>query len=242
MPTNKDNLITRYNIIKDFTLQEGYNSLLSQYNNQPDTEVNIENVFDGDEPIFIYRDIKMGERNLAIMMNQLNDTKFLFIDTETTGLDFKSDTVWQLAMQLTDFDFNVIETYNFHFDISQYGYDRTLYPIDDTKLKTYQEALTILEQVLETYKPIVIGHNLYFDLNMLERVQSISGYRIASVINKKLCTYNNRWLFKEFHLPNAKLETISKYFGIDTTYHHDAYFDTTMLREVLINLRRYSYV
>ena len=228
------NLSDKYEFFKKCILKEGYLSLKSQYEGLPKEDISdIQQLTYSDNNYLIYDFFKFNlnytTRNLLVMLHQLKMTKFLILDTETTGLNFSKDIPYQVAWVLVDYDFNIIEEFSGYVDINN-----PEYPVNPAihNITTYEDIKDRLSAYINS-DVVLVGHNISFDINMLNNVD------IDLSPMQKYCTYQSRAVFKDKGLPNNKLSTIATAFGVtDTENAHEALFDCKMVLDVLKGIRR----
>lgn len=98
--------------------------------------------------------------------------KYIFLDTETSGLDCYEDRICQLSYLITDEDLNILEAKNFYFYLSEVddGASRVhgLTPDILKELSGGKVFVDFAEEIAEDLKDsMVICHNVDFDLNFL---------------------------------------------------------------------------
>lgn len=184
--------------------------------------------------------------------------KILWLDEETTGLDPNKHTIVQMA-GIIEIDYQVVERFNFYCnpldkEISQDALSLTRKT--EEQLRAYphpDEAYKALFKILGKYcakfdkadKFYVGGFNAKFDIDFLhvwcqERGEKYLGsFLAASTLDPMhliaVCDYLGLTDCSE--LPNRKLVTLCKHFGIKLDENaHDAAYDIEATRELALHL------
>lgn len=195
--------------------------------------------------------------------------KQIFIDTETTGTDPKTCSIFQIA-GIVDIDNEVVEEFSF----STNPYENTIWEdgaIEKTGITpeiaaTYEPASVVFEKfvmMLKKYisyfdkndKFVLIGYNIRFDEEFIrewfKREASTDQYKQMGG------GYGNFFWTPSFDimnwamlyamnfrnkLPNFKLETVANAFGVDfnSDEAHEALYDIKKTRELAIKLAEIS--
>lgn len=122
-------------------------------------------------------------------------TGYIFLDTETTGLEYSKDRIIQLSYIIADKEFKIIEGKNFYLnvdtDISKQATE--IHKIDNNKLLELSNSKKFEDYAKEILWDFqnskVICHNTEFDVNFLEEEFRRLGKSVY--INKKFCTMSN---------------------------------------------------
>lgn len=120
---------------------------------------------------------------------------YVFLDTETSGLNSSRDRVIQLSYIITNDKYEIIEGKNFYLNIDEYiPQEATMvHGIDNEKLKELSGGKTFKDYAKEILWDFqnskVICHNVEFDIAFLEN----EFFRIdkSIKINKTFCTMRN---------------------------------------------------
>lgn len=176
--------------------------------------------------------------------------KLLFIDTETTGLKPGTHGVVQIA-GIVEIDGQVAEEFNFLcgifagqlFDARALEVNgRTVEEINKMPdpLEVYGKLKAIFKKYVDPYnkndKFVIAGQNVAFDYAMMEAFWNKCGdkYWYSWVDFRGLDVITATALFQaagHFKLPNMKLETVARHFGIELKA-HDALHDIRATREI----------
>lgn len=176
--------------------------------------------------------------------------KYIFLDTETSGLDWEEDRICQLSYMVTDSDLNILEAKNFYFYLEHVdtGASRVHGLTPDILLKlsggkVFRDFAKEIQQDLKD--SVVVCHNVDFDLNFLEQEFKRIGVE-DKIYEDCFCTmqaYTN--ILKLPHpyycYKYPKLEEVVYYLGIqkkqikdiinksfkESTGFHDARYDVT---------------
>ncbi len=177
--------------------------------------------------------------------------KILWIDTETTGLEPGRHGIIQVAGHV-EIDGVIIDSFKFHMRpligtaIEQEALDVHGYSID--QIENFPDPIIVKIQLTEIFdrhvnkfdrgdKFIIAGMRTDFDFNMMKVFWEKMGdkyfgsYVDFSTKIDLLPLINILRAMNIIELENAKLETISKYFGVEIQA-HDALSDITATREV----------
>lgn len=183
--------------------------------------------------------------------------KLLYLDTETTGISYRS-TIIQIAA-IVEIDGEIQEVINLHCapfadsDISEEALAITKLTREeifafDSPNSVCEMFTSILGKYVNKYdkndKFIVVGHNVKFDLDMLRNWAFRCGEKfIASYLDFKseFDTLSYVKCLKVFHrLPeteNNKLTTLCEAFGISLENAHDALADIEATRKLFYFLK-----
>jgi len=185
--------------------------------------------------------------------------KYLFVDTETTGLDPKINDVHQIAGQIV-IDGVIVEEFNYQFqphswdNVQEEALAVSGLTVDDLKKRTmtskkaYTEFNMLLCRFVDKYdkkdKFVIGGYNCNFD---------------AGFINEWYAKHGNKYFFglchggayldglllalmyeikcgKVIFEPNRKLGTVAEHLGIELDNAHDALADIRATRQVIKTL------
>lgn len=184
----------------------------------------------------------------------MTDRKVFYFDVETTGLDCTKHSIVQLAY-IVEKNFNVFEAGNLL--IRPFAHD----PIDSEALAihkrtkeevlSYPEPAVVYRDLCEIFNKYIdkydkndkfypAGFNVGFDLDFLSAFFKAMGDNyLGSFLNWKrldpLPFLYNMDFSGELELPNYKLETVCKHYGIDLIA-HDALSDIRATRKLIHSL------
>lgn len=178
--------------------------------------------------------------------------KFLYIDTETTGLKPGINGIVQIA-GIVEVEGVVKETFDFKCQpfpgqlVSKDALAITGLTIE--QIKTFEDPIIIykkLETILNFYvdrydktdKFYMVGQNPKFDFDFLDVWFNKNGnaYLYAYIFYGKIDIISITTLFKmagRIAVDNAKLETLARFFNIEIKA-HDAMSDITATREIFL--------
>ena len=185
--------------------------------------------------------------------------KYLFFDTETTGLPKNynapaSDTdnwprLVQLAWLVTDEKGEVISKHN--YIVKPDGFiiplaASAVHGIEHSKaLEVGEDLLEVLKSFAESmdlHKPTVVGHNVSFDINVLAAEFIRRGMKPALLEAESYCTMKETINFCD--LPNKKypklIELHRKLFKTDFDGAHDALVDVLACAKCFFEYRNLS--
>lgn len=193
---------------------------------------------------------------------------YLIFDWETGGLDAKKVAVTELAMIAMRAD-NFEEVGRISTYIQPYGnYEYQQQALDITGI-TYDDINSgidikdLVKQIIELCKkasftkrkdakPILVAHNVLFDISFLQQVFDHTGEKLEDHIQGKKDFYGNfipqyvdtvelsknKWNREADEIKNYKLETCCIKAGIDVVDTHRAINDTIALKELFIYLTK----
>lgn len=188
--------------------------------------------------------------------------RFLWCDTETTGISTEDSGAFEIGLILVDngkkigervFFLNPLsETIKFHEDAAKiHGYT-------EEKIKGFLpevEAVKDIEKFLRdarelfredsscSEKMIFAGYNCDFDWNHLQAILNRHGYKMGDYftgVKADVFTQVKKAGMKKAlpYLPNRKLGTICEHLGVDLEKAHDALADIKATRLVAVKLHR----
>lgn len=216
-----------------------------------------------DTPINFIKDKKVKQLvytdrslfNFNFMLNELLDTKILFIDTETTGLKPTKQPV-QITAILTDCYLNIIEYKNFF--LHRTDIDPEALSIHRLTPEFLKENETPKNEIFKFFedldipenKIIVTGYNVSFDIETIANLYYTNGVTMPSYFDTTFCLYRSDTIAPKLYpqLRSKKLVNIINVLNLDNGIRnltqklfnispnsHDARYDTVatvlLLRE-----------
>lgn len=180
---------------------------------------------------------------------------YIVIDTETGGLDFKTNALIEVSYAIIINRFIPVRRQLLMFDrkhITEKALEINNYKMED--IRTYDGPMQAVVQFIEdidkvvkaydpTEKIIPVGHNVMFDMKFIKQwMEDMNeGEFYWMFFAKPLDTLtlarearDRGWILTE----NAKLETIAEYFGCERVGAHTAKVDVEMTIDVLEQLLR----
>lgn len=184
--------------------------------------------------------------------------RYLWLDTETTGLDVSDSAPFQISMILVDGGEVVAEK------------EIRLNPLSDRIVwhKEVEDITGITEQDVMTYQPeasgvrelvaflkvnlvpgaryIMAGYNIRFDFQHIEAQMDRYGYSVDEFFDRNSVADVFRQVKAACHarilpwMPNRKLGTVCGYLRVDLEKAHDAMSDIRATREVAHRLHSYG--
>lgn len=119
-----------------------------------------------------YKDYADSVHHLKKSNTPLSEQKFVVIDTETTGLDVKTDQILTIGIvPIVGYEICVDQTaeWTLPLEHSSKG-GHAIHEILERDISKSLPASQVLEQFLEASKgAIIIGHHIAFDVNMLNK-------------------------------------------------------------------------
>lgn len=186
--------------------------------------------------------------------------RFMWIDTETTGIDTSDSAAFQVACVLVDngqlicercFFLNPLsETIKYHEGAgSVHGYSEEQIKAFPPEKEQVSRIATFFEEARElfekdgskTEKMIIAGYNVSFDIGHLKALFERNDYRLEdyflSVIADVFLQVKKAGIQKALpYLPGRKLGTVAKHLGVKLEDAHDALADIRATREVAVKL------
>lgn len=182
--------------------------------------------------------------------------RFMWIDTETTGIDPSNSAAFQVACVLVDngqlicercFFLNPLsETIKYHEGAgSVHGYSeeqiKEFPPEKEEVLKIaafFAEARELFKKDgSKTEKMIIAGYKVGFDIGHIKALLERNGYQLEdyfmSIVADVFLQVKKAEVQKALpYLPDRKLGTVAKHLGVSLENAHDALADITATREV----------
>lgn len=198
-------------------------------------------------------------------MNQtapMRNMRFLWLDTETTGLEVENSSIFQAAMILVEngkvlaercFYLNPLSNTILYDEaagkIHRYSKEQiTSFPPERTQTARIASFLTDARERWQTdgsqtKKLALCGYNIKFDRTHLQALLMRNGFRFDDYFSKpegdvlqQVRIASGRNLLPK--LANQKLETVAQYFGIPMEKAHDALCDIRATRQIAHTLYR----
>lgn len=169
-------------------------------------------------------------------MRQLDKEVFVCLDCETTGLDYKTDKVIEIAV--TKFTLNeVLESYEtlVNPQIAIPEESRKIHHINDDMVKEAPLFDAILPEILRLVGRLpIVGHGIKFDVEMIATGAESLGKNSTIRNNKQIDTLRLARLYGES--PTNSLEMLRKHFNIPEEGAHRAMNDVIVNIEVFRRL------
>lgn len=151
------------------------------------------------------------------------------LDIETTGLDYESDSIIEIGLIRRDLDGSKTL-------ISQFVKPPEKLPLNITRITgitdemlekspSMDEVIESIYPLLTRGNPVIIGHNVTFDLGFIHqaiRRDAILHSKVPD--NDFICTQTLAW-YTIPDAPNLKLATVCEIFEIKRSRNHRAYAD-----------------
>ena len=182
--------------------------------------------------------------------------RFLWLDTETTGLEVTDSAAFELAFILVDagkvlcercFFLNPLsETIKYHEAAGKvHGYseqDIKTFPAESEQMPKIAQ---FLEEAMELWKKdgskseklVVAGYNVEFDIKHLKALLERNGYKwsdyFSDIVADVFVQVKKAGMQKALpYLPDRKLGTVATHLGVNLENAHDALADIKATREV----------
>lgn len=171
----------------------------------------------------------------GLLINEWEKSNLLIFDVESTGTNTTEDEIIQIAAIKINSNGEVLEKFErFIKPRKTVGTSEVVHGFSDEFLQENGEDKSkVLKDFLEFSKDtLVIGHNVQFDISILESELSREGLKS----NEFLGYYDTLEIYRRFYpnLKNHKLETLSKEFHTKHKPSHNAYDDIVATGELLI--------
>lgn len=188
--------------------------------------------------------------------------RFLWLDTETTGIDTSDSSAFELAFILVD-NGNVIcercfflnplsKTIKYHEEAGKiHGYsekDIMSFPSESEQMPKIGE---FLKNCVELFKPdgskreklVIAGYNVNFDIKHLKALLARNGLNYEDYFVSGIADVFEQVKKAGFqkalpYLPDRKLGTVAKHLGVNLENAHDALADIKATREVAKKLQK----
>lgn len=186
---------------------------------------------------FIHPDTITHHEPFSALIEGMKDEKVVVFDVESTGIDTARDEIIQIAAVRLDKNGNVQEKFEKFLTPSiAVGSSEAVHHFSDAFLKKNGESpKKVLEEFCSFIKgTIVVGHNVSFDLHILQ----------SQLMRQNLPTANYETYFdtldlaRRFYpnLPNHRLETLSSLLQTEVSSSHNAMDDILATKDVLCHL------
>lgn len=188
--------------------------------------------------------------------------RFMWLDTETTGIETTDSSAFELAFILVD-NGNVIcercfflnplsETIKYHEEAGKiHGYTEKDIMSFPPEKEQVQKIAEFLKNAVELFKPdgskkeklVIAGYNVNFDIKHLKALLARNGFNyddyFVSNIADVFEQVKKAGIQKALpYLPDRKLGTVAKHLGVNLENAHDALADIKATREVAYKLQR----
>ncbi len=187
--------------------------------------------------------------------------RFLWLDTETTGLEVADSSAFELAMILVDNGKLVCErcfwlnplggAIQYHEDAGKvHGYSEADILAFPPEAEQVPKIAAFLADAREGFKAdgsrseklIIAGYNVGFDIKHLGALLERHGFHLADYVDGSVTAdvfgqVKKAGIQKALpYLPDRKLGTVAKHLGVSLENAHDAMADIRATREVALKL------
>lgn len=172
-----------------------------------------------------------------IMARPIEETRFVVIDTETTGFGvYAGDEIISIAMlemkgtTLTDNKFSSLV--NPHRDIPETS--TTIHGLTDADVQDAPDINTLISQVADFIgDAVIVGHHVGFDVRFLDKtLHRLTGCRFR---NPRLCTMR-LYLGHSGRMGQYSLEQVAEFCEVPITDRHTAHGDALATAHVFAAL------
>lgn len=186
--------------------------------------------------------------------------RFLWLDTETTGLEVTDSSVFELGLILVDngqavcercFFLNPLsETIKYHEEAGKiHGYTEEQIKSFPSEKEQVPKIIEFLKNAMTLFnksspeKLIVAGYNVSFDIKHIKALFERNGYNYNDYFVPSTADVFEQVKRAGFqkalpYLPDRKLVTVAKHLGINLENAHDALADIKATREVARKLQQ----
>lgn len=182
--------------------------------------------------------------------------RFLWLDTETTGLEVTDSAAFELAFILVDggkvicercFFLNPLnDTIKYHEEAGKvHGYSEQDIKSFPDEREQMPKIANFLEEARELWqkdgskseKLVIAGYNVEFDIKHLKALLERNGYKFedyfSNIIADVFVQVKRAGMQKALpYLPDRKLGIVAKHLGVNLENAHDALADIKATREV----------
>ncbi len=182
--------------------------------------------------------------------------RFLWLDTETTGIEVADSAAFELAFILVDggnvvcercFFLNPLnDTIKYHEEAGKvHGYseqDIKSFPDEREQMPKIANFLVEARELWQkdgskSEKLVIAGYNVEFDIKHLKALLERNGYKFedyfSNIIADVFVQVKKAGMQKALpYLPDRKLGTVAKHLGVNLENAHDALADIKATREV----------
>lgn len=188
--------------------------------------------------------------------------RFLWLDTETTGIDPSDSAAFEVAFVLVDngeakcercFFLNPLsDTIKYHEGAGKvHGYSESEIKEFLSEKEQVPKIASFLEEAREMWKKdgsmseklVIAGYNVDFDVRHLKALLERNGFNYSDYFQPYVADVytqvKNASIQKALpYLPDRKLGTVAKHLGVDIENAHDALADIRATREVAVKLHK----
>lgn len=188
--------------------------------------------------------------------------RFLWLDTETTGIEVTNSAAFEVAMILIDngsficercFFLNPLsETINYHEEAGKvHGYseaDIKSFPTESEQVPKIARFLTDARELFQkdgskTEKLVIAGYNVGFDIKHIKALLERNGFKFEDYFSNTVADVfeqvKRAGMQKALpYLPDRKLGTVAKHLGVNLENVHDALADIKATRDVATKLHQ----
>ena len=171
------------------------------------------------------------------MQNNYKTSQLIFLDTETTGLDYNEDRIIQLAcLKIDEMDYDGCWLKNMRYWDSYFNVDTIIssqafdvHGISSAFLKNKPKFTEKASELLDFIKNYtIVAHNAQFDINFLNHEFKIAKY--PSICNTIIDSVDIAKVL--YPGQSVALDALMKKFGMTSRGKHSAVEDALMLAKV----------
>ncbi len=168
-------------------------------------------------------------------LTPIEDVRFVVMDVETTGLNFRQDRICEISMSVVK-DFKEINSFttlinpgvNIPKEVS------AIHGITDDMVAKSPSFENVVNQILDIiYDGVLVGHNIDFDFNFLKNELERIGYSMPDVYRVDTLRLSRRFCKS---LCDYKLETVARSMNLFSSDWHRAENDVQMTAKIFENI------
>ncbi len=171
----------------------------------------------------------------------IENLTFVVLDTETTGLNVKTDTILSVAaIKIINSEVSISDRIEYYVLDSDYSPDQSIeiHGITRNRMNTGEDVNVVMRNIISFVgNGIIVGHHIAFDVKMLDKyVYKLLGFHLK---NKTLDTVGlNHRLEHSFPKPMKpiSLDDLAKKYGIALGDRHTAATDTFITAIIFLKL------
>ena len=188
--------------------------------------------------------------------------RFLWLDTETTGIEVTDSAAFEVAMILIDngsficercFFLNPLsETIKYHEEAGKvHGYSKVdikSFPTESEQVPKLAHFLADARELFQkdgskTEKLVIAGYNVGFDIKHIKALLERNGFKFEDYFSNTVADVfeqvKRAGMQKALpYLPDRKLGTVAKHLGVNLESAHDALADIKAIRDVATKLHQ----
>ncbi|MFC4721805.1 PolC-type DNA polymerase III [Geojedonia litorea] len=158
---------------------------------------------------------------------ELSNTRFVVLDTETTGFDYERDRILSIgAVDITNYEINVANAFEIYLQQDHFNENTVEIHglIQHERVDTFTEEETIPKLLQYIGNSIIVAHHANFDVTMLNKM--LKRHNLPPLKNRVLDTVNlyraTRIKSNLIQQDRCSLDDIAEHYAIDISDRHTA--------------------